>query len=829
MIKQLSVVLLAIVASCKGRDQGHQAQQGLDLSQNEESSLTEELSTRRASMDDESGGTGMAMVLDEDKMGKKDSDRAEDQYKMAKSEAAPAAAAIGGESDGEGFGAQGVGPGGGGTGNGTIGTGRYGTIGHGSGTGSGYGVGGGKGGMRGAKGASASIGEPETAAATRAWFPETFLFEPLVVTDATGAATVPVRVPDRLTTWHVLALAHSREGAQGGAVTSFLGTLPTYVDLVVPKFLIVGDEIKLPVQMVNTTETASTSPLDLQVKNATLTGGGGIRTIPAQGGAVDYATLKAAKPGIIEVKATLGTTDAVVRTIEVRPSGRPETISKTGTLAAPRTLKITGPAGSDPATDRARLLVYPGALSLLRSELGVSTFRDSVADDAYALLLAGQATELLAKLGDKADPEAVRTLSILTGQRAIRDGRNLDVDKATLLAAAAFAHPGNPVLSRLGERAVGFLAKNQRPDGSFSGGTGWTLQRVLVATAEATRAVATSHITATERQRAMGVTARAQGMFDRTLDQVKDAYTAAAILASGGATATTKDKLQERVRAAIKDAEDGSKYLEVEANVVRPDGTAPTRAEATALAVLALDGDPKAPLADLGGTLLGSYSPDRGWGDGRSNLVCMQAVLVLFKAPVPAGVKITLTMDGVAVTEGTLDREALKEVLALEAATPAGIAGEHEWKIIAEPPVPGLGYALALRGYVPWEKQTTQQGLEMAMTPSPVTAQIGKPVELTISAIAPSNIAVKIVQSLPAGVQPDTATLQALVDAGTITKFESADGKLTLFVPPMDPGETFTAKYKVIATLAGTLRSAASTIEAGSTKFSVQPSHWTIK
>jgi hypothetical protein len=352
---------------------------------------------------------------------------------------------------------------------------------------------------------------------------------------------------------------------------------------------------------------------------------------------------------------------------------------------------------------------------------------------------------------------------------------------------------------------------------------------VLVATAEGTRAVGSSKITASERQRALGVAARAQGAFDRTLEQVTDAYTAAAILASGGATTTNRAKLVERVKAGIKDNEDGSKYLDVPTGVVRADGQVPGRAEATALAVLALDGDPKAPLADLGGTLLGSYSPDRGWGDGRANLVCMQAVLALFKAPVPAGVKITLLMDGQKVTEGTLDRDALKEVLSLEAATPAGIAGEHEWQIIAEPAVPGLGYALALRGYVPWKKQTTQQGLEMTVTPAPVTAVIGKPVELTIQAIAPSGTDVKIVQSLPAGVQPDTASLDELVTASTITKYEAADGKLTLYIPALDPGQTFNAKYKVIATLAGTLRSAASTIEAGSTKFSVQPSEWTVK
>ena len=98
-----------------------------------------------------------------------------------------------------------------------------------------------------------------------------------------------------------------------------------------------------------------------------------------------------------------------------------------------------------------------------------------------------------------------------------------------------------------------------------------------------------------------------------------------------------------------------------------------------------------------------------------------------------------------------------------------------------------------------------------------------------MTAIAPSGTDVKIVQSLPAGVQPDTASLEALVSAGTITKFEAADGKLELYIPALEPGATFTAKYKVIPTLAGTLRSAASTIEAGATKFHVQPSEWTVK
>ncbi|MEP6865346.1 MAG: AgmX/PglI C-terminal domain-containing protein [Deltaproteobacteria bacterium] len=163
---------------------------------------------------DESGGTGTAMALDEGKMGKKDSDRAEGQYKMQKNQEDPqlarqqaieqartagilgstalvqggAFASLTGTGDissgfddtniyggllgneagemngGFGFGRSGFGPGGGGTGWGTIGTGRYGTIGHGSGTGTGYGVGGGRGGMRGRTSAvpTVSIGQPNS-------------------------------------------------------------------------------------------------------------------------------------------------------------------------------------------------------------------------------------------------------------------------------------------------------------------------------------------------------------------------------------------------------------------------------------------------------------------------------------------------------------------------------------------------------------------------------------------------------------------------------------------------------------------------------------------
>ena len=205
------------------------------------------------------------------------------------------------------------------------------------------------------------------AAPTRAWFPETFLFEPLVVTDASGAATVPVRVPDRLTQWRVLALAHSRSGAQAGAVTSFAGTLPTYVDPVLPPFLRAGDTVRLPVQVVNTTDKEVVAALKVDVRGAQVEDGARTVKVPARGSAVAMVTVRAQGAGPVTVRASLGDTDAVVRDFDVWATGQPVVQTRGGSLGAPRTLSLVGPADAQSGSERVRLQVYPGALEIGRA------------------------------------------------------------------------------------------------------------------------------------------------------------------------------------------------------------------------------------------------------------------------------------------------------------------------------------------------------------------------------------------------------------------------------------------------------------------------------
>ncbi|NTX06367.1 alpha-2-macroglobulin family protein [Myxococcus sp. CA040A] len=673
-------------------------------------------------------------------------------------------------------------------------------------------------------------------APSRAWFPETFLFEPLVVTDESGTATLPVRVPDRLTRWRVLALAHSRTGAQAGAVTSFAGTLPTYVDPVLPAFLRAGDSVRVPVQVVNTTDAAVETSLKVEATGAAVEGATRTVRVPARGSVVEYVTVRVSGPGPIAVRAALGDADSVEKPLDVWPTGRPVVQTWSGTLAAPRTLSLTGAADAQAGSERVRLQVYPGGLGVLRSELTSAGARGGSEDVAYALLLAGRAPELLTALGEPqaaevlkaalspkgarmasppeaagglVDAEGVRVLVAQATQRALRLGRTPDVVSATLLVEGTLLHPDNPVLARLGERLAGWVAAAQRPDGTCQGGEGWTLQRLLVATADCARAVAAASGTPGGQRRAARFSTLASGALERNRAHVKDGYTAASLLASGIVTGALRDSLRAQVRDALKKREDGAAYLPVESGVVAANGEAPSEAEATALAVLGLEGDAKAPLADLGASLLAGYGPARGWGGGRANRLALKAVVSLFKEPLPARVRVVLERDGKPVAEGTYDAKALREVLSLEAPA-AGSAGAHVWTVRAEPAVPGLGFALALSAAVPW-KQEAQGGLELAVD-SPREAKVGQPVEVTMQASTPSGLELELRHGLPAGVQVDAASLDALVAVGSVASWTSEDGAVTLKLRPRGQGEPFQVRFRVIPTLAGTLQAGASSL-----------------
>lgn len=676
----------------------------------------------------------------------------------------------------------------------------------------------------------------EAAPPTRAWFPESFVFQPRVVTDDTGRATLDVLVPDRLTTWRLLALAHTRSGEQAGAVTQFLGTLPVYVEPVVPRALIAGDVVRVPIQLANTTEAAVRRQLELAVEGATLEGAARREVVvPAGGSVVETVVLAARQPGEVALTATLVGADAVRRTVGVSPRGRRVEVERSGTLAAPRERLLEAPRGE---FSSAVLEVVPGALAVVRNELAAAGQRGAAADVAYALLLAGEAPGLLAKLGGEADGEALRALRVVATQRALRHARVATLETATLLVEGALAHPDQPVLVRLGERLSAQLAGWQRPDGTFGGANGWTLQRLLAGTAEAVLATAAEQratrgadVDASRalraRTRAESARLSASAAVERNLGRIEDPYTASLLVVSGAAQGSLADQLRAKVRAAVKVGEDGARTLELGKDVVRADGLRPSDVEAAAVAALALAGDAEAPwVADLASTVLAGYVPGFGFGDGHTNLWALRAVLATFTQPLPSSVKITLELDGRVLSEGTFDAQRLRDVLRLDAQVPEA-SGAHRWGIRAEPAVPGLGYRLALTTWVPFAAEPEAGvALEVRTAGEP---KVGRAVDVSLVASAPAGHPLSIVHRLPAGVVPDRPSLDALVSSGALSAYDTEDGAVRLSVPALAPAAPWRATYRVVPTLAGTLHSGATTIEVAGETRTLPPAPWTIR
>jgi uncharacterized protein YfaS (alpha-2-macroglobulin family) len=90
-------------------------------------------------------------------------------------------------------------------------------------------------------------GEPRI----REFFPETFVFEPALITDAKGEARMSVTMPDAITTWRITAFASSQKGELGSILSQLKVFQEFFVDIDLPVALTEGDEISIPVAIYN--------------------------------------------------------------------------------------------------------------------------------------------------------------------------------------------------------------------------------------------------------------------------------------------------------------------------------------------------------------------------------------------------------------------------------------------------------------------------------------------------------------------------------------------------------------------------------------------------
>lgn len=162
----------------------------------------------------------------------------------------------------------------------------------------------------------------------RSWFPETMVWLPEIVGDASGKATVDIEVPDSITTWRLDAWANTSDGRFGEGRASLVAIQPYFVEVDVPIEVIDGDRFEIPVTLVNRSSDALEVDFDVVVDGALALRGA--RGLSARLGAgerrvlwVDLAAVAVGDGSITVSSTTNGAeADAIRRTLRVRPDGR---------------------------------------------------------------------------------------------------------------------------------------------------------------------------------------------------------------------------------------------------------------------------------------------------------------------------------------------------------------------------------------------------------------------------------------------------------------------------------------------------------------------------
>jgi hypothetical protein len=626
----------------------------------------------------------------------------------------------------------------------------------------------------------------EEPARVRSWFPDAFVWQPAVVTDEDGRATVPVRVPDTLTDWRVLGLAHDRTGQQAGALTSFASRLPVSADPRLPSYLFVGDVLDMPVRATNGTDDAMTARLEVLVDGALSGGGTSSLALGGRGVGVQPVRLTAREPGMARVRVAVaggGHLDRSERNVRVTPIGRPVTSTQRGVLAAetvlalPELAGVRGPEGLD-------VTVFPGPMALVQAEVDRFAGGARSALPGAALQAIDHLLALAEKTGAEVDPATLRRLKLLAWQQLAREVRSPDWKSAVgllravgtrdLVGAVESARPG--LVSRVKDA--------QKPDGTWSSAARSTLQQVLVETATAAMVLPPG-----------AHRLKAEGAVERQLPNIEDPYTAAVLVGSGVLHGPAADPARTIVREALVRDDNGVPRVQVPDGVVDAWGQRPTGTAMLAWTVLALQDDPEA-TADRGmlaAELIGTWARGGGFGAGRADPIALLAVVRA--VPGASGATtVRLMVDGQPVASGVVDPGQPGVPLVLTAESPDAV-------VELDPPVDGLAYTATRRGYAPWSEGPSIEGFDWAWKAEGLRVGEMGQAELTVSAPRSTRLTVEV--GLPAGAEVDGGALDGQAH---VAWSEVLEDRVRIGTQPL-PGTGATITVPVKPSFAGTFHS----------------------
>jgi CD109 antigen len=213
----------------------------------------------------------------------------------------------------------------------------------------------------------------------RQFFPETWVWEPLRLTDENGRTTLDLTAPDSITGWK-LALVGTAPGASPGIVFGE-DDLTVFQDFFVepslPYSVVRGEVFPVKVDIFNYAESAQTVDLTLESSAGfEITGGSRIQVeVPPGGATARHFEIRPSRLGSFPLELTArGSTlsDAIQREILIVPEGRPVEEVANGVIEPGQSLPmdVSVPVEAVPGSARAYLNLSPSPVAQAMS--GVS-------------------------------------------------------------------------------------------------------------------------------------------------------------------------------------------------------------------------------------------------------------------------------------------------------------------------------------------------------------------------------------------------------------------------------------------------------------------------
>ncbi|MGI6393825.1 MAG: MG2 domain-containing protein [bacterium] len=211
-------------------------------------------------------------------------------------------------------------------------------------------------------------GESKKKVKVREWFPETLYYNPQLITDELGIADFEITMADSITTWRVTALANSLAGEIGSSLDGVRVFQDFFVDIDFPVFLTQNDEVAVPVGIYNYLNTSQKIVLEADSQEwFEMTGASSIQvTVPANSVSAAYFPIKVKKIGKHSLTVyAYGSvmSDAIKRTVTVKPDGIMQDKSVSGLLDSSKSVKLVIPSNAIEESAELFVKIYPGIMS----------------------------------------------------------------------------------------------------------------------------------------------------------------------------------------------------------------------------------------------------------------------------------------------------------------------------------------------------------------------------------------------------------------------------------------------------------------------------------